>query len=109
MDKYTKKLVKKSIKLQEVEVRKFILEFDPLGIGEGCPEDEYDDLVQHIVSILNQSHNNTDNLLGVLIDIILEYADLSMKYTSEASRTAEKILQWWYNLQSNKEAVNESN
>jgi hypothetical protein len=54
MDSYVKKSVKKYVRFQEAEIRKFVLEFDALGIGEGFPEDEYDDFVNHIIGILNE-------------------------------------------------------
>lgn len=95
MDNTVKKSVKKHIKFQESEIRKFVAEFDPLGIGEGFPEDEYDDLVHHIISVLNRKDYNLKDKKELLTDKILRYADLSIKYKEEVLGTVRKILQWW--------------
>lgn len=95
MDKSVKKSIKDNVKLQELEIRKFVAEFDPLGIGEGFPEDEYDDLVHNIISILNRKDYLSEDKLDLLIDKILGYADLSIKYKKEVSNTTNKILLWW--------------
>lgn len=97
MDNTVKKSVKKHIKFQESEIRKFVAEFDPLGIGEGFPEDEYDDLVHHIISILNREDYTLEDKKELLIDRILGYADLSIKHKENVLGTVRKILQWWQN------------
>lgn len=96
-----KKSLKKHIKFQESEIRKFVAEFDPLAIGEGFPEDEYDDLVHLVISILNRKDYALEYKKELLTDKILGYADLSIKYKEEALETVRKILQWFQNNQLN--------
>lgn len=102
MEKHIQKSIKKDIKYQELDIRKFVAEFDPLGIGEGFPEDEYDDLVHTIISILNRKDYNLEGKKNLLTDEILRYADLSIIYIKKASEIANKILFWWQNRNSNK-------
>lgn len=97
MEKHIKKSLKKYVKYQELEIRKFVAEFDLLGIGEGFPEDEYDDLVHKIISILNRKHYSCEDKKELLADELLRYADLSAKDKEFVSKTVNKILSWWQN------------
>lgn len=95
MYKYLKKSIKQNIELQELEIRKIVNELDPLGIGEGFPEDEYDDLVHNIISILNRKDYVSKDKIELLTGKILDYADLSIKYKEQVLNTACRIMEWW--------------
>lgn len=97
MDNVAKKLFQKNVKFQESYLRRFISKLDPLGIGEGFPEDEYDYLVHSIISILNRNDYSIVIKRNLLIDKILENTDLSTNFKNEVSETVDKILQWWQN------------
>lgn len=84
-------------KMQELAVRKFVAEFDPLGIGDCSPEDQYDDLVHKIISILHRTNLTFESKKETLIDIILEYADLPITHNKEVLTTVNEILFWWQN------------
>lgn len=66
-----------------------------MGIGEGFPEDEYDDLVHNIISILNRKDYVSKDKIDLITGKILDYADLSVEYKNEVSNTANKIIEWW--------------
>lgn len=95
MDKVWKKSLRKAIKSQELEVRRFIMEFDPLGIGSCCPVYEYDDLVRNVVGILNRKDYTLEDRKEKLTEIIRGYADISIKYNDEVIETVNRILFWW--------------
>ena len=94
MDKSIKKSVKKIVKLQETEIRRLVAELDPLGIGDGLPEDEYDDLVCSIVSVLNHKGHSQEDKRSLLYNIIHEYGIPLPKNENRALNTINKIMQW---------------
>jgi len=51
--------VKRQVKAESAAVRQVLLSWDPIGVG-GTPEDEYDCLVDRIVSALHQGKTEQD-------------------------------------------------
>jgi hypothetical protein len=88
-----KKAMKDQIKQEASSIRKILNQWDPLG---GSPEDEYDCLVDHIVSALHRGMASSSNLARL---IKVELNDHFGIKQSEKSifNIAESIHKYWVN------------
>ncbi|MFN0204832.1 MAG: hypothetical protein ACKVS6_00795 [Planctomycetota bacterium] len=60
-----KHAAKRQVKAESAAVRDILLAWDPIGTG-GAPKDEYDCLVDHIVSAAHQGKTGTKDIAAVI-------------------------------------------
>lgn len=91
MSNISKSNMRKRIKSEETILRKIVNLYDPLGLC--ChPEDEYDDLVHNLISLL---HRGGEDLETNVFDLLKGYSDEQLKSIHEMAATTKEILKWW--------------
>ena len=83
---------KKEIQKEQKELRIILNEWDPIG---GCPEDEYDDLRDSLISLLHKN-TKTENIELFVSKHLVEYAGIESN-KEETKEETQKIINWWNN------------
>lgn len=98
VDENKQKILLEDIKVQRIKLRGIINSFDPLGIGEGFPDNEYDDLISRIISILNKNKKNFIIISELLVEELIQYSETNEIYDDQKiviNDCSKNIITWW--------------
>ncbi len=85
-----KKILSKSIKEEQKELRSILNEWDPIG---DVPEDEYDSFRDPIISMLHKGKTEQD-IAEFISQHLKNYVGLK-SFPPESKEVAMRIINWW--------------
>jgi len=92
MSKQESKWARKRFRTEEQVIRKILNEWAPIGFG--TPDDEYDCLTHHLLSVLH-SGGNLFNVRSTIQEDLTEHFGLSRVPKDEINQVANQIWMWW--------------
>lgn len=98
MDENKQKILLEDIKVQRIKLRGIVNSFDPLGIGEGFLDNEYDDLISRIISILNNNKSNFNKVNELLVEELIKYSEIDLLNEEQKiviNDWCKNIITWW--------------
>jgi hypothetical protein len=98
MSKQKTKLRRKRFAKEESEIRKIVYEWQPIGLP--TPEDEYDCLVHHVISILHAGGNHDDVAYKIKYELENHFGLYSISMY-DINIIAGKIFNCWTDLKKN--------
>jgi hypothetical protein len=87
----TNKLIKQKIKSETSAIREIIKAWDPIA---NSPEDEYDCLVDHIVSALHRGSTHSNDIAALIISEFRAHFGID-EPKSTVTNVATQIVAYW--------------